>query len=327
MKKSVSFLISLSLMVGTSTLQLASAKSFSDVPANHPHLIAISHLSDAGLIKGYEDGTFQPDKIVNRAEALKLIMESAAVQIEEADMDAPFKDVAKEDWFGKYVFQAKKMGIVSGNPDGTFTPSSNVKRAAFMKMLLETNRFKKDKWADEQYFNDVGKNEWYAAYMNYAGKAGLLSADQNGKIYPDKDISRGEVAEILYLMKIILNGKNTQFLLSQAEAQMAQIEVYIGDKNVTNAKRSAELANDLGQQALKNKPDDKVVLAAAKIAKAYQLLVDAFIAGIQKKNDQAKDLAEQSKTKATEAWEANNDLQPIAKHIKTRADEIIAQLK
>lgn len=321
------FLTILTVFTGLTSLPSAQAAGFKDVPATHPHVVAISHLSEVGLIKGYEDGTFQPEKTVNRAEALKLILESAGVQFEEKLETGPFKDVAADQWFAKYVSQAKKLAIVNGNPDGTFTPAANVKRAAFLKMLLETNRFKKDKWADEQYFKDVGKNEWYAAYMNYAGKSGLLTADANGNLSPDKDLSRGEVAEILYLMKIILKGKDTQFLISQSEAQMAQIEMYIGAKKIANAKRAAELGNDLSQQALKNRPDDKIVLAAAKIAKAYQLLVDAYIAGLQKKNDQAKELAEQAKTKATEAWEANNDIQTIAKHIKTRADEIIAQLK
>lgn len=327
MKKSATILVAVALVTAQWPLGYVSAKSFSDVPTTHPYLVAITHLSEAGLIKGYEDGTFQPEKIVNRAEALKLILESAGVQLEEKLEGGPFKDVSADQWFAKYVDQAKKLAIVNGNPDGTFTPAANVKRAAFLKMLLETNRFKKDKWADEQYFKDVGKKEWYAAYMNYAGKSGLLTADANGNLSPDKDLSRGEVAEILYLMKIILKGKDTQFLISQAEAQMAQIELYIGAKNIGAAKRSAELGNDMSQQALKNRPDDKIVLGAAKIAKAYQLLVDAYIAGIQKKNDQAKDLAEQAKTKATEAWEANNDIQSIAKHIKTRADEIIGQLK
>lgn len=303
------------------------AATFSDIAKSHANVVAIDHLSETGLIKGYADGTFGPDKIVNRAEALKLILEIAGVTAEEKGEAPPFSDVSNDAWYSPYVFQAKKLGIISGNPDGTFAPSTNVKRAAFMKMLLETNRFKKEKWTGSQMYSDVGKDEWYAAYMNYAGKAGLIIPDSKNNLFPDKDISRGEVAEILYLMKIILNGKNTQFLVSQAEMQMAQIEIYIGEKKIPNAKRTAELANDMSQQALKNRPDDKIVLAAAKIAKSYQLLVEAFIAGIQNQDQKAQELAELAKVKATEGWEANNDIQPIAKHIKTRADEIIAQLK
>lgn len=323
MKKLFAFTLILLLFSSKTAL----AASFKDIPANHANAVAIKHLSDKELIKGYPDGTFQPDRLVNRAESLKLILESAGVKSEEMTEDSPFNDITKDQWFASYVIQAKKLGIISGNPDGSFTPSANVKRAAFMKMLLETNRFKKEKWADQQFFSDVGKNEWYAAYMNYAGKAGLITPDSKNNLMPDKDITRAEVAEILYLMKIILNGKNTQFLITQAESQMAQIEIYIAEKKISNAKRSSELANDMSQQALKNRPDDKVVLGAAKIARAYELLVDAFIAGLQKENDKARELAELAKIKATEGWEANNDIQPIAKHLKTRADEILAQLK
>jgi len=323
MKKIVSTVAFLLILSTNSAL----AASFKDIQQGHPNAVAINHLSDTGLIKGYSDGTFQSEKLVNRAEALKLILESVGVDTSEVPEESPFPDVPKDQWFANYVIQAQKLGIVSGNPDGSFAPSSNVKRAAFMKMLLETNRFKKEKWADQQYYNDIATNQWYAAYMNYAGKAGLIIADSKNNLLPDKDITRGEVAEILYLMKIILNGKNTQLLVSQGEAQMAQIEIYISEKKIMNAKRAAELANDMSQQALRNLPNDNIVLAAAKIAKSYQLLVDAFIAGIQKQNDSARELAEMAKVKATEGWEANNDIQPIAKHLKTRADEILAQLK
>ena len=107
---------------------------------------------------------------------------------------------------------------------------------------------------------------------------------------------------------------------------MAQIEVYIAANKVNNAKNSSELAVDLTQQALKNMPDNNVVLGAAKLARAYDLLVQSFIYGIQKKNTEAADFANQAIAKATEAWEANNATQPIARHIKDRAREILAQV-
>jgi hypothetical protein len=83
---------------------------------------------------------------------------------------------------------------------------------------------------------------------------------------------------------------------------------------------------DLTQQALKNLPSSNVVLAAAKLARGYDYLVNAFITALQKKNDESYQWAQQAITKSTEAWEANNDIQPIAKHIKDRANEIISQL-
>lgn len=300
--------------------------TFSDVPQSHDNVVAIEYFVKNGVINGYDDGTFKPDNIVNRAEALKVILSSANVQVPENLDGSPFSDVKPEQWFAPFVIQAKDLGIVNGNPDGTFTPASTVTRAGFIKMLLETNKFIKEKWQNQQVYNDVAQDAWYASYMNYAGSAGLLSPTANNELLPEKELTRGEVAEVLYLMKLILNGKNTQFLITQSEHHMAQIEVYINAKKINLAKRNSELAFDLTQQALINTPNNNVVLAAAKIAKAYDLLVDAFIAGVQEDKEKARSLAEQTKVKATEGWEADNSTQEIAAHIKSRADEILAQL-
>lgn len=322
MKKTTLLSILLLLCVPTQT----QAKNFPDVPQEHEHFVAIDYLSDGDIIKGNPDGTFVPAGEVNRASALTLILKSAGVALKKGFSSTGFSDVSADQWFAATVVTAKELGIVSGNPDGTFTPGAPVKRAAFLKMLLETNRFKQDKWEGQSLANDVPTEAWFAPYMNYGIKAGLVIPDKNGNAQPDKIISRGEMAEIIYVLTIILRGSNTQFLITQAEKQMAQIETYIAAKNITLAKRASELSVDLTQQALKNKPEDNVVLGAGKIARAYDLLVDAFIAGLQKNTDKARQLAEQSKTKAGEAYDANPETQPIGKHIKMRNDEILAQL-
>lgn len=324
MKKIFSTLTALTILM--TMTPIVYAKEFPDIQKTHLNFIAINYLSNEGILKGYEDGTFKPDKLVNRVEALKVILEEATVKLGEDTSGANFKDTDPTQWYGKYLATAKVLGIVNGNPDGTFTPNANVKRAAFLKMLLETNHFKKDQWAGSQMFSDVGKDEWYAAYMNYAGKSGLIVPDAKNNLYPDRELSRAEVAEILYLMRIILRGKDIQFLLSQSEAQMGQIELYVGAKNVAAAKRAAELAVDMTQQALRLQPANNVVLGAAKLARAYQYLVDAFIAGILKKPEDAKSLANQAIAKADEAIAANKDITSIAEHIKERAKEILGQL-
>lgn len=304
----------------------AVGSQFTDVMNSHNNYVAITNLSENGILSGYEDGTFKPSKVVNRAEALKIILKGSGIEAPTDITETGFTDITADQWFAPFVVQAKQLGIVSGNPDGSFDPAANVKRAGFMKMLLETNKFKKDKWGDQQLYNDVPTEAWYAPYMNYAGKAGLIPPATGNSMSPDKELTRAEVSEILYLMRLILNGKQTQMLITQSEQHMVQIEVYIGTKNIQAAKRASELSYDLTQQALSNSPDNPIVLGAAKIAKAYDLLVDAYIAGLQKKSEEAKTLAEQTKVKATEAWEANNETQAIAKHIKERADEILNQL-
>ena len=323
MKKLISLFVVITTFFTSTALTLA---EFTDVPEINPNYISIKFLTDKGIVKGYDDGTYKPSQVVNRVEALKVILKTHKLDIPETVETSDFPDVNPSEWFAPYVMKAKELKIVNGNPDGTFTPARNVVRAEFIKMLLMSNGFQIDKWKDQELFSDIKKGEWYTPYMNYAGKAGLIIPDKDNNLHPSQGLTRGEVAEIIYLMSIILNGKNTQFLVAQGEVQMGQIDLYIGNNDPLSAKRASELAVDVTQQAYKLMPEDKVVLSAAKLAKAYDFVVDAYIKAIQKKNDEAIAFADKAIAKATEAWEVNNDIQAIARHIKDRANEIKSKL-
>lgn len=303
-----------------------SANAFSDVPQTHPNYLAINYWLKKDVIKGYSDGTFKPQQLVNRAEALKMILAGNGIESPDQFSSIKFNDVKSTDWFAKYVVKASTINIVNGNPDGTFAPGRTVSRSEFLKMLLTLNGFKTEKWLGQDMYSDVPKDAWYTPYMNYSGQAGLLTKDEKNNIYPAAPLSRADVAEIMYLMAVIRNGGDTQFLLNQADLQMAQIEIYIGGINPIAAKRAAELGVDMTQQAYNNMPTNNVVVSAAKLARAYDFLVNSYISGIQKKYDDAKNWANQAIAKATEAWEANNEIQSIAKHIKDSAKNIINQI-
>jgi len=305
---------------------LAQEKGFSDVPLVHPNSVAINYLSGEGVISGYKDGTFKPDQLVNRAEALKIILEGGGTKIMDVTTETGFSDVKTTDWFAKYVLTGKTLGIISGNPDGSYAPERKVGRAEFAKILLNANGFNPEKWQNQAIFSDVPADAWFNPFMNYAGQSGLITPDQNNNLAPTKELSRAEVAEIYYLLAVIKKGGDSQFLLNQAETQMAQIEIYIGGKNPTAAKRASELAVDMTQQAYKNMPDNNIVLGAAKLARSYDFLVNSYVSALQNQPQIATDWANQSIAKATEAWEANSELQTICRHIKDRAGEIISQV-
>jgi len=301
---------------------------FSDVLRTQNQFVAISFLNESGVVGGYQDGTFKPDNPINRAEALKIILQGAKVTVPDLTGETGFPDVKKEDWFAKYAAYAKTAGFVKGNEkDGTFTPSRQVNKAEFLKMLLLASGIKSESLpTNESLANDIPKEAWFAPYLNYAIKSGIITKDSKGNVYPNQPLTRGEVADMLYLLLLIKGSSDTQFLLHRAEAELAQIEVYIAANKVANAKRASELAVDLTQQAYKNMPENNVVVGAAKLARSYDWLVDAFIYGIKKDFPAANEWANKAIDKATEAWEANNATQPIAKHIKDRAREILAQV-
>src|SRR3989338_2935967 len=52
----------------------AAAFAFTDITPNSGYYIPVSFLEEKNLVAGYENGTFQPDRPVNRAEALTMIV-------------------------------------------------------------------------------------------------------------------------------------------------------------------------------------------------------------------------------------------------------------
>ena len=107
---------------------------YTDVPADAWYNNAVSTLSNAGIIDGYEDGTFKPDGNITRAEFATI-----AVRFFEATYDGGdlFSDIAGH-WAQDYINEAANAGIVDGYPDGTFGPQKLITRAEAMTMVNRT---------------------------------------------------------------------------------------------------------------------------------------------------------------------------------------------
>ncbi|MBI4995010.1 S-layer homology domain-containing protein, partial [Candidatus Peregrinibacteria bacterium] len=54
---------------------------FSDVPQTSKFFIPAKYLKEQNLISGYNDGTFQPNNLVNRAEALAMVLKATGREI------------------------------------------------------------------------------------------------------------------------------------------------------------------------------------------------------------------------------------------------------
>ena len=107
---------------------------YTDVPADAWYNNAVSTLSNAGILDGYEDGTFKPNGNITRAEFATI-----AVRFFEATYEGEnlFPDIDGH-WAQDYINEAANAGIVDGYPDGTFRPQQNITRAEAMTMVNRT---------------------------------------------------------------------------------------------------------------------------------------------------------------------------------------------
>lgn len=211
--------ITLLLSLFTTASGLAQTTGFSDVPSTHPNYTAIMDLKAMGTISGYPDGTYKPDQVVNRVEALKIILLGASVVVPNNTGTAGFSDTGANEWYAKYLLKAKELGIISGYPDGTFKPSQTVNLVENLKMLLNTRNINlSNVVVTQDPFADAFKDQWYAKFVQYAKDQNWITADSNNKIYPDQGMTRGKLAQLLY-NSIHLTTTNPQQTQQQQNPQ------------------------------------------------------------------------------------------------------------
>ncbi|MFH1218501.1 MAG: S-layer homology domain-containing protein [Candidatus Peregrinibacteria bacterium] len=190
---------------------IASAGSFPDVAEDHEHYDAIEYLDEHEIIQGYEDGTFKPDDLVNRAEAVKIVVGGLGVE-HGGDYDVLFPDVKKSDWFFEFVMGGREFGLIGGYEDGTFKPGNNVNLAEMLKIIVQASGVELSE-VDENVFLDVDKDVWYAPHALFARDHNVVLPDNYGKLHAENFMTRGEVAEVIYRMMIVEENGGKPFAL------------------------------------------------------------------------------------------------------------------
>ena len=113
------------------------AQKFSDA-RNVQYRGAVWYLTQQGIIDGYEDGLFHPERSLTRAQACKLIM--LLMGGSDNSAASPFTDTA-DHWAEQFIRFCAGKGIVGGYGNGVFGPDDEVTGYAWAKMLLCANGF------------------------------------------------------------------------------------------------------------------------------------------------------------------------------------------
>lgn len=116
-----------------------SVPTFKDVPGSHWAHGVIEATVKASLFKGYPDGTFSPDQVISRAEAITILLQLSGGKL--SDKAIAVSDVASEHWAYWYVVTAVDSGLVRLTSDNLFQPGAKFRRgdlARGVSMMLVT---------------------------------------------------------------------------------------------------------------------------------------------------------------------------------------------
>ncbi|OGH05254.1 MAG: hypothetical protein A2W22_01380 [Candidatus Levybacteria bacterium RBG_16_35_11] len=204
------------LAESTSTTQEQKAKltkaefiGFSDVPVTHPYYEAINGMAQEGIISGFNDGTFGPDKLITRQQFAKIIVGAIDLPVSEQDI-CPFDDVMNggpNDFYpDNYVAVVAKYGITLGKSPKKFAPLDNITRAQVDTMMIRAaQNLQPGRLATppEGYQTMVDAGETHGGPLRVADYNGLLInlIAYNRFWNPFESATRGEVAQMLWNLK------------------------------------------------------------------------------------------------------------------------------
>ena len=215
------YLIFLMLLI-VSCSSVAFAKTYTDLPTNHWAYVAINEMTENGILTGYPDGTFAPDKTITRAEFAKILV--LALNLQGNSNNVTFNDVNSNHWAYNYINVASNY--LSGFSNGTsllYMPDSVAVRedmavAVVNAVGLQNSNYDLNtlnKFSDKDSISENLKK-----YIAIAVENDLMNGNADGTFNPKGGLTRAEVSKLITnaigkLEKVVINdnggnNNNTQ---------------------------------------------------------------------------------------------------------------------
>lgn len=158
----------------------STTNNFTDIENGIWYNNAVSTDVKAGLIKGYEDGSFAPDMNITRAEFAAV---AARFLSEDAAPDSGFTDITGH-WAAAEINRAVAAGWIRGKGDNIFAPDEYITRAEVMTLvnrMLNRVGNKAGMSDDMVKWTDNPEEAWYYADVQEATNSHEYVRDEQNK--------------------------------------------------------------------------------------------------------------------------------------------------
>ncbi|MFJ7954172.1 S-layer homology domain-containing protein [Lysinibacillus sp. NPDC096418] len=214
----------------------AATPKFSDVLESNSHYAAIMDLASRGIIKGYADGTFAPEKQVTRGQAAKMIVGILGLDTGNV-ANAGFRDVSPQNEYAGAIATLKQAGIIDGYADGTFRPNESIKRNHMAKIITRALSLEGSA-SVELPFTDLHSDykEAISTLFEYGITTGTTATTFGGENF----VARGQLASF-----IVRAERAVQAIQSdQPEKEKASAEIVLETLTIEEIKKDKVKAED-----------------------------------------------------------------------------------
>lgn len=156
----------------------------------------ITALNKQGVINPASDGTYKPDQAIMRWEFMRYINRAFGFT-EKAQIS--FTDVKSSDTYYSTVQTAVEYGYINGVGDDKMDPTGTLTREQAATILGRLHKYTPTGTAAAMSFTDKDKISKYAvSYVAEAVDKGYINGYTDGSFMPQRAVTRGEIAKILY---------------------------------------------------------------------------------------------------------------------------------
>ena len=239
----------------------------------------VDTLVSLGIVEGFEDGSFQPNGTVTRAQMAKMIYVLRTGKSDASaynDDKTSFTDIGSH-WARGYIKYCQSLGIIAGKSNTIFAPNATVTAQEAAKMLLVTLGY------DATKAGLTGSG--------WAARTNAL-ADENG-LLEDVNTSFTGPCPRQYAAQLIYNALDTETVVWRDDAYTN--ENYAGTPNKTIGQKYMGLnADDTGVLAAVSKEDGKdtfrltvngISKKLSKVEKDYSSLLGQKVKVLYKETD------------------------------------------
>ena len=150
-------------------------------------------LFEKGIINGFPDGSFQPEKNITRAEFAKMAVLALGLQPNGADI---YSDVKSDSWYYSFVAAATETKLINGDGN-SFLPENMITRQDAAAILARAIVYKNAALPEsDKKFNDFDDIADYArAAVEGLCELGIITGD-NGEFRPADSLTRAEASAL-----------------------------------------------------------------------------------------------------------------------------------
>lgn len=196
--------------VGSSAL--AETGSYSDINEGHSHYDAIMALTESGVVKGYEDGTFRQWGQMSRQHVAVMMYEAFDLEkpehLEEAL--AVYDDVDTNHRYANQIAAVTEAGYFKGD-EGLFKPDDSITRQQVASAILLARDLESYESSEKQDINLDDVDESHKERVQILADLGITNQYEDYR--PRESVTRGAFSTMFYQLDLKIDELGSQYRL------------------------------------------------------------------------------------------------------------------